>query len=99
MKRDVQKSHARMINSNAEMDSAFQLHGAVVNTDFYHEIHFALANNSFPQHVQLDGEVDCPDGDSSDEENCHTNSTNTICKPNYFQCADGTNCIPSSWQW
>lgn len=48
--------------------------------------------------IEIDGEIDCT-SDRSDEENCHTNGTNTVCKPNYFQCADGKNCIPATWQW
>lgn len=46
-----------------------------------------------------DGDEDCPDGDTSDEEDCHVNGTKLECKPNYFACADGSLCIPSTWQW
>lgn len=53
---------------------------------------------SFFFSIEIDGEIDCS-SDSSDEDNCHTNGTNTVCKPNYFQCADGKNCIPATWQW
>lgn len=51
------------------------------------------------EHVLLDGDEDCPDGDTSDEEDCHVNGTRLECKPNYFACADGSLCIPSTWQW
>lgn len=50
-------------------------------------------------YASIDQDPDCPDSDTSDEEDCHVNGTKIECKPNYFACADGSQCIPSTWQW
>ena len=42
-----------------------------------------------------DERYDCSDG--SDEKNC-SEFKSTTCTKNFFQCADGSSCIPLSWK-
>lgn len=102
MKKIVRKFNVVKINSNVRMDSASISLGVVVNFSI-NFVHLFMIENIDQNHIYFffmrkDGEIDCST-DHSDEDDCHTNSTSTLCKPNYFQCADGKSCIPATWQW
>lgn len=99
MKSIVQKSLVAMISSNVQTGNVLISRGVAVNINTFCPMFLeAKILDQIRFTMQIDGENDCS-SDNSDEENCHANATNTVCKPNYFQCADGKSCIPATWQW